>query len=568
MLNLIGGLNIPRILKRTLENPATPLSDPAEWLADLGEFVSKTGIRVSPKAAMKFSALWRGINLLATDTAKVPLILYKRKAKGGKEVARTHQSYRLVRRQPNKLMNAFNFWKSRMGHTLIRGNGFGLIIRDPNTGHALEMIPVAPGDVSRVRTLEGKLTYLIVRDGLSWEVPHTDMLHIRGLAEDGVWGYDVVDVGRETIGLGLAANRFSAAFFANNATAGVTITHPSELSPEAKIRMAEDWKKAHTGVDNQHRLTILEEGVKVEKISVDAESAQLMELRAFQLIDIANLIGVPPHKVGDASRKAHASLEQEQRAYKDESLDGWFCQIEAECNDKMLTEKQKNADSHFFEFKREALLSVDHVAKVAAMLNEVNVGTLSVDEARSIMNRSPLPDGLGEGFRIPLGIGMIGDPPKAGESPPLLVPPDDKKPDDEEEDDEETKTQNLLDMASRQLLSETIARMLKRVEGKVSRCTETAEVDRWLDKDLDAHRQAVAVALTPIVSLICCSGGSDGMDESVLVVNEFFRAVREKIETCPPEDLRHLEASWKTDSEILADRAVVICHTRETCNVN
>lgn len=551
-------MNLLRLALRSIENPNTPLSSPDAWLVDLAGGKSASGVHVTHQGALKFAALWRGINLLSTDVAKLPLHVYKRIPGGGKERAPEHPAYRLLRRSPTPRVTAFNFIRTLHAHTMIWGNGYGWIIR--RRGVPMEIVPVHPQDVTIAYTPDDGLShYMITRGVQSKRVNFTDMLHIRGLSDDGVQGYDVITVGRETVGLGLAAQRYTSSFFANDATAGVVLTHPETLTPEARENLRLSWVKAHAGVDSKFKAAVLEEGVKVETVTVDAKSAQLMEAREFQLRDIANLLGVPPHKVGDASRRTFASLEQEQRAYLSESVDGNLVAWESETNDKLLTEEEKRNDSHFAEFKREAILAIDHATKVNTGIAEVNNGLLTADEYRDMMNRGPVPNGEGQKFRMPLNIGILGEEPEPEPEPD----DDDDDPDDDDvaEASKGGPAARTAFPAHRDLLRDIYLRMLRRIAIHVRKCPpHTKAIERWLDKGLETHRTAVSKALTPAIRAVCAIQFNVGTAPvCAMVIDDFFVLVRDKIERCPPVDLWFLGDAWDIDATILADRALELC---------
>jgi len=77
----IFGLDITR--RASLENPTTPLSNPAKWLTDLFAGNSDTGIEVTPKTALQYSAVWAAVRVLSESVAQLPVhIIRLRKAAG------------------------------------------------------------------------------------------------------------------------------------------------------------------------------------------------------------------------------------------------------------------------------------------------------------------------------------------------------------------------------------------------------------------------------------------------------------------------------------------------------
>ena len=71
------------------------------------------------------------------------------------------------------------------------------------------------------------------------------------------------------------------------------------------------WTNLTSASSLQHRMAILEEGLSIEKIGVSPEDAQFIELRAFQVRDIARIFRIPAHMLSDMDRgAAFASVEQ------------------------------------------------------------------------------------------------------------------------------------------------------------------------------------------------------------------------------------------------------------------
>lgn len=516
---------------RSLENPKISLQDSEAW-EDFGFSPSISGVMVTHKKALAVSAFWRGINLLSRDIAKVPLVLYRRLEGGGKDRAREHPAYSLMRRKFSPDLTAFNAKQTLQSHALTHGNGYGYIFRG-GTGSPKEVVPLSPFLTHPVRA-DGKLWYVTEIPGTNEKrrIRSEDMLHVRGLGFDGLLGYDVVSVARETLGLSLAMQQYGSVFFANNAMPGVVLEHPEKLSPEAKESLAKHWGRMHKGLENAHRTAVLEEGMKATVLSANAKNSQLQELQEFEIRQIANFIGVPPHKVGDTTRTAFASLEQENQSYLQEALDGWFCQWEDECTDKLLTEREKREDTHFFEFKREAIIQVDFATKVEALVSEVNNGLKSPNEARAIMNDPPTADGLGDKFRMPENIGFVEA--KKTEPEPEPEPAADKDDDDTDDDttdDEQNGRSDDERDAIRAIVADCVSRTVTRIGSQAKRAAKKPDTYiEWAEKDFDAGcLEALADALVPAACLWCGCGKDEGRRVADVLVERLDAPLRESL---------------------------------------
>lgn len=414
--------------RASIENPAFNLSDPAAY-DNLGASPSSAGVRVGEREALSYPPMWRGINLISRDVGKLPLVVYERSGEG-KNRAVAHPAYNILRYSPNAYAEAFILKQTVQAHALLRGNGYLYVFRNAG-GVPLELLILDPSTTYPVRE-NGVLWYVTTVGGEDRRLSSSDVIHIRGLGFDGLVGYDAITYMRECLGRGIAAATFASMYFKNSARPSVVLEHPMRLSEAAQKRLREGWQSMHAGIENSHRMAILEEGAKLHAFSADAKDAQLLEMRQFEIRDVANLLGVPPHKLGDTSRQGYNSLEQENQSYLDDAIDPWLVVWEEACRSKLLTEQEKRDDSHVIEFLRNALVRAD-IKSRSDFYAKATAGHpfMTVNEVRSRENLNPL-DGYDEIAKPTNNFGGDGEP--AADVPaddPAPVAPADQ-PDDSE----------------------------------------------------------------------------------------------------------------------------------------
>lgn len=403
------------------ENPAVPLSSIADG-SDLydalgGGEPSAAGVRVNRTKALGLSAVWRGVSLISGDVGRHDFRVYRYVGAGLAEDSQ-HQAARVMRR-PNECMTPFVFRQTLQAHALLDGNGYAYIVRDPMSARPLELWPLDPGRVWPVR-VNGSLWYVVesstpIRgrrrnpEGMV-KVPATDIVHIRGLGFDGLCGYPVLRILRETIGGAIAARDYGARFFKNNARPGLALEVPAGMKETAVANLRESWERLHTGLDNSHRVAILRDGVKLSVYDTSAKNAQLVENREFDAREVANVLGIPTHKVGDPTKTAYNSLESENQAYQADTLARWFTAWEQECDAKLLTEAEKLAESHCCKFDPEPLAGVPLAARGAYYSQALTGGWLSPDEVRAYERLGPIPGGAGQEYRRPVNVAPVQGP--------------------------------------------------------------------------------------------------------------------------------------------------------------
>ena len=377
-----------------LENPA--LNDPNTWLVDwFGGRKTVSGERVTSETAMTLSVYYACLRNVAEDMGKLPLILYKRLDPRGKDRATSHPLYRLLHDEPNSEMCSVTFVETLQHHAAAWGNGYAEIERD-GANRPISLWPIHPSRVM-VKRNSSRLYYEVRVDDLNAParvvaMDAENIFHLRGLGPSGVEGYSVLRLAAETIGLTIAAQKFGAAFFANGANPGGLLTHPSKLSPEAAKRLRESWEAKHAGASNTHRVAVLEEGMKWEKMGVPPEEAQFLQTRQFQVEDVCRWFRMPPSKVGHLERaQGWSTLETMNRDYVTDTLMPWAARWRQEIARKLLAEKER--DVYFAEFLFLALLQADAKDRAEFYTKMLGNGSMSPNDIREAENMNPIDGG-------------------------------------------------------------------------------------------------------------------------------------------------------------------------------
>lgn len=324
---------------------------------------TKSGAKVSELNAMKLAVVWCCIKILSEDPASLPLILYRRLPDGGKERAVDHPLYSLLSRQPNPEMTAMSYRETSNSHIMSWGNSYSEKVYGRGRigqGVVQELWPIAPNRVTPRRNQQKQIEYKINMPTGSPDVVlgKKNMLHIPGLSFDGIIGYSPIAAARETIGLGMALEEFAELYFGQGTHPGVVVSHPSKLSPQAHANLTASLAEAHSGLGKSHRLLLLEEAMKIEKIGIPNNEAQFLESRKFSNIDIGTRIyRIPPYMYGEMEKTAYSNVEQQAIDYVVKSLRPWLVRIEQAYNMSLLTPQEQG--EYFFEHLVDGLLRGD-----------------------------------------------------------------------------------------------------------------------------------------------------------------------------------------------------------------
>lgn len=308
----------------------------------LGRATSKSGQTVSTKTAMESTAWLCGARVIAEGLAQVPCKVIQETPDGSRRVANDHPLYRLLYRKPNGWQTSFEFREQIALHLVLCGNAFVVITRD-SAGNILELLPYEPGGVQVTRNNDMTLSYRVTLvSGNSISVPDANMWHLRGPSWNGYLGLDAVHLARNALGLSLAAEEFGSELFANGARpSGILTTEAgATLTADQMNAIGESWKAANVGTGQRMKTAVLN-GVKWQPLSSTADEAQFIELRKFQVVEVARALRINPimlmHQDGTA---AYASVEQMFLAHATHTLGPWFERFEQSAESNLLTEKE------------------------------------------------------------------------------------------------------------------------------------------------------------------------------------------------------------------------------------
>lgn len=371
---------------------------------------TRAGESVDEDLALRYAAVWACVNVIAKSIAILPWTTYQRTATGRRELPESGVSW-LLHTQPNPEMGPYQFKHMLMTHVLTWGNAYCEIERD-NAGRPLWLWPVTPDRVVPDRNDAGEIVYLI-RNGQAGptQIAAENMMHVRGMGFDGIVGYSPIRMAAETIGAGLAMEKFGASFFGNGANMGGVLVHPQKLSQAARENLEKSLRE-RAGASNALSWLVTEEGMKPERIGIPPDEAQFLETRQHTVLDICRWFGVPPHKVASLDRATWSNIEHQGIEFVTDTIQPWVTQLEEEANLKLFG--RINRGRVYTKFNLGALLRGDMKSRYEAYAIGSQWGWLSANDIRSLEEMNPVKNG--SMYLVPSNM-MTRDQMKRGKEP-------------------------------------------------------------------------------------------------------------------------------------------------------
>ena len=470
---------------------------------------SLAGITVNNDSALKISAYKRGVELISNYIGKTPFHVKKNKKKD-----KRHPAWKLVRKWAQyHQLSAFEFRRTLVFLTLTRGNGYAYIVRDPETYAPTALRILDPGKVTPFLRA-GNLYYQF--EGRSRAVSSSDVIHIKGISKNGYVGLDpIVTYAADVLGLSLAQQQYASTYYAAGGSPSVYVYSAVALDDDKFNRLRGQTGPLKRSLDNPHDIPVLD-NAELRTLNLSAEQTQLLGSREFSLKDIANILNISVHKLNGEGTGGYKSVEEENNAFRDDTLDPFFVQFE-EQYEKLLTEAEQEEESHQVEAVRESLTRSNMTDRANYLTKAIGGPWMTPGEGRDVDSLEEL-ENTSELYPPP---NMTKEDPNATPTDPTPAPAPAAKPKrstgrdkygDGKTDPEEHETpqrehgdERSTTLKQIAALEDTFSRMLKRLTVAARKASEKPGGVSVFLNDLPArHADVIRSALTPIVEV--CGG--------------------------------------------------------------
>lgn len=396
------------------ENPRYSLDDPGIMDAMAIDAGSMPPVR--PQRAIQTSAVYACVRILAESIASLPLHIYRRDGDGGLAKADNLPEYALLHDEPNSYQTSYVWREQGMFQAALWGKGIYEIQRDKMTGRVIGLYPIPAWEAQASLVKDGgaiKKVWNVGGDTLD----DSDVLHIPAPGWNGIDGVSPISLHRASLSMSLNAEEFGANFFKNGTRLSGVLEHPNQLSTEAAGRLRENWQQVYAGKANAGKVAVLEEGMKFNPLSMPLADAQYLEIRKFQVSDIARIYRIPPHMIGDLDRATFSNIEQQSMDFVTHTLLPWVTRWEQELNRKLFGHSTVLKGRYFVRFNLAGLLRGDMLTRYRAYAIGRQWGWVSVNDIREVEDMNPVEGG--NVYLTPMNMTKAGksDSDPAGELP-------------------------------------------------------------------------------------------------------------------------------------------------------
>lgn len=372
--------NKPAIEEKAV--PASGTSIPEDWLLEVFGAGVTGSTQVSRSVAMTVPAVANAVKVISESVATAGLTVKRRVGDQETDVP-DHPALALLTGQANGWTSGYEFIRDITAQALTQDAG-GLAWVNRVQGRPVEIIRYDDGGITVEYSAKGtgEPTYRIGGK----KVKASDIIHVRG-----PFSRCPLTLARDAITAAKTMELYVRQFWAQSARPGGVITMDKGLGDTGAQKMLQGWKAAFSGSENAGRTAVLWDGAKWSPMTMTSVDAQLLDLRKFQLSEIARAFGIPQHMLGVLDRATWGNYAQAAKEYLTATILPWMKAVESALNRTLLTDEERG--EYRFAFDLDDFSQADLATRATVLSTLATARMLSPNDGRDWLGLPPYDGG-------------------------------------------------------------------------------------------------------------------------------------------------------------------------------
>jgi HK97 family phage portal protein len=354
------------------------LKDPRTWQEILSTNAKNadSGVYVDEKTAVQFATYFACLDIISNYVAYLPKYV-RRRTDRGSEIARDHDQFNLVYKYPNKYQTAIPFWKRFTYNKKNFGNGIAWIERNPRTARPVGYYNLDPR-LCDVKFVEGEPFVHFkgkIFDGreITEPIRYDDVLHVPNSPD--FWGRSVLDIAKNSIGLGLSAEKVSAKYFRDSGFIARYLSVPVGLNADQRKILNDSIRKY---MDNPWLMPVLDNGITMESLSMNIKDFEFLATRKFSVEEIARFFTFSAlHKLGHLDRMSFNNIVEMAIEFRQTTLMPETTPIELELDRKIFKTSEFESGEYFVKYEYKTLMQGDPVQMAEFLRTLFNMASIT-----------------------------------------------------------------------------------------------------------------------------------------------------------------------------------------------
>lgn len=351
---------------------------PEENKVSLGELLLSYGItNIEDFTATNLSAVFSALENISNAIGQLPLYITD-----GMNNEVEHEYKKLFYRNE---ISKFNLFKQLVWDIYQSGNAFMYIKRAGN-GKPKKLIYLKPTQVTiNYNENNHVLNYSVSYFEAKGTIQPNDMIHFY---KNGIFvGKSTMSFANQTLSLSKETESVASEYFRKGCNVSGLL---KMLSPSTDKQRSEVYSSWVNNIGrNRAGIAVMPQNIEYQKIGADANSAQMLETREFNITEIARFFNISPVMLGDLSKVSYSTLEMVMTQFVQVTLQPIVAMIESELTRKLFTDEE----DLYFKMDENYLIKFDKKSEGEYYSKMVSNGIYTRNEVRIALGLKPLEGG-------------------------------------------------------------------------------------------------------------------------------------------------------------------------------
>lgn len=281
-------------------------------------------------------------------------------------------------------ISKFNLFKQIVWDIYLKGNAF-LYIRRDNKGVPTELVYLKPQQVTINYNENNHVLYYLANSLVRGKIAPIDIIHFY---KNGIFdGKSTISFGAQSIELAKETDSVSKSYFRSGCNVNGIIKMLTNSTDKQRQEIQSAWQnnigKGKNGV------AVMPQNVDYIKLGSDANSAQMLESRQYNITEIARFFNISPVMLGDLSKASYSTLEMVLTQFVQVTLQPLVSMIQSELTRKLIP----ITENAYINLDENYLIKFDKNTESNYYTNLVRGGIITVNEAREALGFSKVEGG-------------------------------------------------------------------------------------------------------------------------------------------------------------------------------
>lgn len=333
--------------------------------------------------ALTLSSCFRAVNLISDAISSLQMKTYTIDSDGYKSEDVTSPLYNILGVEPNSYMSRFNFFKLIVSSILLRGNAYIKINREGTNVTSLEFLNP---DMVTISSVGQQIRYIVT--GNKTFIEDKDMIHILNFpVSNSLYGQSTISYAVNSLGISYNSESHAGNWFKGGANASGFLSTEAPLTPKQEQDLINKFKNASNAETGNPNGIVFMGGagdIKLQTLGISPRDSQLLETRAFNVIDIARFFNVNPILLFDNTKGTYSNVENAQLDFLATTLLPIIEKLENEFTRKLLSQIDRLTTEIRFDVSN--LLRMDSQSKITYYKGLFELGVLSPNQIAKELN--------------------------------------------------------------------------------------------------------------------------------------------------------------------------------------